>query len=95
MVSVKEGQVFQWLFDVKCRDKDPRGFIMPKGSRLRVIKRTHFNPYNEIGPNGHNWLCEAANGITVWATLESCLERNLLTDLQSGLMRPNVRADYS
>lgn len=74
-VKVREGDVWRWLFDVQCRS----GRTERRGSLLFVHDRTGHAPHGEIGPNGHNWICRSEDGfISVWATLEQCVERGLL-----------------
>lgn len=73
-VPVAEGDTYAWTANVLCRDKS----TMLKGSLLIVHRRTSYNPHNEIGPKGFNWICFASNGPTVWAMLESCIYRGLL-----------------
>ena len=72
--SVRPLDMYVFQCDVYCRD----GSILSKGSRLTVILPTHEVPYGEIGPRGVNWICDAENGRTIWATLEQCISRGLL-----------------
>jgi len=73
-IPVRPGERFVWLYDVGCRD----GKTLSKGSIIEVLEKTNYSPHNEMGPRGHNWICKAENGVTVWATLEHCLDRELL-----------------
>lgn len=77
-IVVERGDVYVWQDDIHCRD----GSIMKAGSLVRVIHATQSTPYDEIGPNDCNWVCEADNGTTIWATLEACIARGLLVKLE-------------
>jgi len=71
---VESGDVYEFQVQVLTRG----GFVFKIGSKLRVMDRTNSTPHGEIGPYGYNWICDADNGTTVWATLEQCIERDLL-----------------
>jgi hypothetical protein len=71
---VEEGSVWEWNYDVYCRDLN----VIPKGSRAEVIERTGMTPHDEIMERGYNLLIHTANGTTVWATFEQCVSRGLL-----------------
>lgn len=76
-VCVSEGETYVFQESVSTR----AGFVHPKGSLLFVHDRTGHVPHGEIGPRGHNWLCRTQFDISVWATLEHCIERGLLKRL--------------
>lgn len=78
-ILVHEGDEYRWLECVSCRD----GSVQHSGTILKVIKQTLLTPHDEVGPHGHNWLCDASNGRTVWATLESCIARGLLKKIEA------------
>lgn len=71
---VVAGDVYEFTHNILTRGGD----ILPKGSKLTVVEPTGQTPYGEIGPAGVNWKCDAANGFTVWATLEQCISRGVL-----------------
>jgi hypothetical protein len=78
-VNVSEGDTYEFLDNVSTR----AGHVHPKGSMLFVHDRTRSTPHDEIGPRGYNWICRTQFGISVWATLEHCIERGLLKKLES------------
>lgn len=73
-VKVVARELYRFTIEIYCRD----GTVFDVGEPLRVISATDAIPYGEVGPNGHNWLCDAKNGLTVWATLEQCISRGVL-----------------
>lgn len=73
-VEILPGQIYVWKCNVSCRD----GSLLPAGSEVQVISITQDAPYGEIMERGYNLICKAANGTTVWATLEQCLSRDML-----------------
>lgn len=73
-IVVEEGDTYEWLHDVGTRS----GTTMTRGSTIKVVAATQWTPHDEIGPTGCNWLCDAVNGRSVWATLEHCIARRLL-----------------
>lgn len=77
--AMQPGDIFQFQYNVDCRD----GSRLRQDSLLIVLNKTYETPYNEIGPYGYNLICKADNGITTWATAESCWERGLLKYLGS------------
>jgi hypothetical protein len=76
-VRVEEGDAYVFQDDVSTR----AGFVHPKGSLLFVHDRTGSAPHDEVGPRGHNWICRTQFDVSVWATLEHCIERGLLKRL--------------
>jgi hypothetical protein len=68
------GESYIWQRDVWCRD----GNTMKAGSRLEILEVTTETPYDEIGPYGYNLVCMTCNGVTVWSTVELCVDRGLL-----------------
>ena len=74
VIQVHAGQVYEFVRDVSCRS----GFVHPGGSFLHVVDSTKATPHGEIGPCGHNWVCKTQYDVSVWATLEHCIERGLL-----------------
>lgn len=77
-IGIMVGDIYECMYDISCRD----GSTLPNGSTVTVLEKTGFIPYGEVGPD-KNWLCKAANGNTVWSTLESCIERKLLKKVSS------------
>ena len=75
---VEEGTVWEWNFDISCRN----GKTIVKGSRAEVIERTGMTPHGEIMEGGYNLLVHTANNTSVWATFEQCVSRGLLTRIR-------------
>ncbi len=78
---VRSGDWYVFERDLLTRGGD----IIPKGSMLEVIEPTGQIPYGDVGPMGHNWLCVASNGRTIWATLEWCISADIVSFVQTGL----------
>ena len=72
--SVHSNQIWQFTQNVTCRSGVPK----LEGSLLYVLRSTTFAPFGEIGPHDVNWACLTDDGVTVWSTLESCIQRGLL-----------------
>lgn len=70
--EIKKGLRLVWLRDIGTRN----GEVLPRNSKLRVIGPV-INPWGD-GKDG--WTVEAANGITSWTSLGSCIERGLLAE---------------
>ena len=73
-VDVQSGDVYEFLCNMSTR----AGHTHPRGSRLYVHDRTTDPSFGEISESGYNWYCRTDFGISVWATLESCISRRLL-----------------
>lgn len=73
-IMVHTGDVYQFQMPVSTR----AGVTYNHGDLLLVQKQTKDTPHGEIGPYGYNWLCVTHANTTVWATLESCIERGYL-----------------
>lgn len=78
-IKIHSGQVYEFVQEIRCRNGD----IHPAGSRLHVHDSTIEAPFDEIGPNGVNWICRTKFGITIWSTLEHCIERKVIKRLCS------------
>lgn len=73
--DVKIGDVYEVVVGgVECRN----GLTHRMGEQLIVCEKTNDTPYDEVGPYGYNWYVQSKYDKTVWATLESCIERKLL-----------------
>lgn len=75
----KEGETYEFLDNVSTR----AGHVHPKGSLLFICDRTGMTPHFEVGPRGYNWVCRTQFSVSVWATLEHCIERKLLRKLET------------
>lgn len=73
-VQVQSGETYEFQYDVSTR----AGHVHGEGTHLHVHDSTKETPFDEIGPYDLNWYCRTEFGISVWATLESCIERGLL-----------------
>jgi hypothetical protein len=73
-IEIQEGDVYEFLCPVSTR----AGHVHMTGELLHVHDRTGQTPFGEIGPQGHNWICRTRHGLSVWTTLEHCIERGLL-----------------
>lgn len=73
-ISVRTGDVYQFAIGVSTR----AGNIHQPGTLLVVQNRTKETPFGEVGPRGVNWQCITEYGSSIWATLESSIERGLL-----------------
>lgn len=78
-IQVRAGDVYVFMTNCSTR----AGHIHPKDSLLYVHDNTGATPHDEIGPHGTNWLCRTQFGVSVWATLEQCIERGILKRLSS------------
>lgn len=73
--KVKTGDVYEVIVSgIRCRS----GFTHNRGEVLEVLHETLAAPFDEIGPYGYNWWVKTKHDNSVWATLESCIERGLL-----------------
>jgi hypothetical protein len=77
-IQVRSGDTYVFTCDVSTR----AGHMHPRGSLLYVHDATQSTPHNEIGPHGSNWICRTQFSVSVWATLEQCIERGLMKRLQ-------------
>lgn len=77
---VEEGDVFEWLLNIKCRSEK----VLREGTRAKVVGKTDLTPHDEIMDRGYNLLIEIEGETTVWATFEQCLSRGLLKKVKSG-----------
>jgi hypothetical protein len=73
-IQVKSGQVYIFIKEMHSRD----GNVHPKDSRLHVHDSTTDAPFDEVGPNDLNWYCRTQFGVSIWSTLEHCIERGIL-----------------
>jgi hypothetical protein len=73
-IQIRSGDLFQFTHDVSTR----AGYVHPRGSLLYVHQMTHDKPHGEVGPRGFNWVCRTQFDVSIWATLESSIERGLL-----------------
>lgn len=73
-ISVRTGDVYQFTTGVSTR----AGHNHYPDTLLVVQARITGAPHGEIGPRGYNWQCISQYGSSVWATLESCIERGML-----------------
>ena len=78
-IKVAPGDTYEFTADISTR----AGHIHPKGSRLFVHDPTTDSPNDEIGPRGMNWYCRTQFGISIWTTLEHCIERGVLRKVVS------------
>lgn len=76
--DVHPNDVYEFLTDMATRG----GQSHKKGSQLTVIDFTTQFPHHEISASGRNWICETIYGISVWATLESCISRGLFKKVE-------------
>lgn len=76
-VHVRSGDTYVFTCDCSTR----AGHVHPRDSLLYVHDSTTDAPFDEIGPKGINWWCRTQFGISVWATLEQCIERGILKRL--------------
>ncbi len=72
------GEVYQFEMPVSTR----AGHYFMPGDLLYIHEATEETPYGEIGPRGMNWICRTRFGVSVWSTLESCIERGLLSRVE-------------
>jgi hypothetical protein len=77
-VNPKPGEVYRFINNVSTR----AGHIHPAGSLLYVRESTTRTPHGEIGPRGLNWICRTQFDVSVWATLEHCIECDLLVKVE-------------
>ena len=81
-VRVSEGDVYEFVGGCSTRS----GLIHPRGALLFVHDRTGSAPHGEVGPRGHNWICRTQLDVSVWATLEHCIERGVLRRVSHGAL---------
>lgn len=74
-IEVEAGEVYMFTYPISTR----AGHNYDRGDLLFVHRQTTDSPFNEVGPRGFNWHCRTRFGVSVWSTLESCIERGLLT----------------
>ena len=43
--------------------------------------------HGEVGPRGHNWICRTQFDVSVWTTLEHCIERGVLRKVGQSWLR--------
>jgi hypothetical protein len=73
-IRPEAGEVYQFMHDCSTR----AGHIHPRGSLLYLEYKTTETPFDEIGPEGYNWMCRNSFGRSIWSTVESCIERKIL-----------------
>lgn len=72
---MKSGEVYVFQINASLPDRTQ---IKP-GDRIRLIEPTGLAPWGYMDTKtGHNWLCEAPNGISVWSTIAWAVERGYL-----------------
>lgn len=59
--------------------------LFRSSEKLILIRKTLEDPYGQLATNGrqHNWVVQASNGITIWASIERMLEEGRLSLVQS------------
>lgn len=75
--DVRPGEIYV----LQCVMSTRAGHNHELGSELHVLDFTTKTPHGEISASGRNWVCQSIYGISVWATLESCISRGLLVKL--------------
>lgn len=82
-IHPRSGDVYQFAQNVSTR----AGHNHLIDTLLYVHEMTHEKPHGEVGPRGFNWLCRTYYGVSVWSTLESCIERGLLVKVPRRLKK--------
>lgn len=83
--EVRAGDIYEVMANpgLSCRT----GRVLHRGSRLYVIQRTRDVPMpsNEISASTWNWLVRESVGdhVTVWSSLEQCIQRGVLRKVPS------------
>lgn len=85
--KVKAGDVYEWVATVGTRS----GYTFKPGERMTVIEPTGQMPFDEIGPDGVNWHVDAANGYTVWSTLELVISHGLVKKVLTDAVSPGTK----
>jgi hypothetical protein len=80
-MNIKSGQTY--IFQVNLNLPD--GFTIEAGETIILLEPTGQKPHGLFdNETGHNWLCKASNGVTVWSTIPLAVKEGFLVLDESG-----------